>query len=57
MLKKIAPWLAGGTLLFVVSWYLAIKYAMIVIAGAIGFGAGILYQNFRNKKGNLKNAN
>jgi hypothetical protein len=47
MVKNLLLWLTVGTLLFVVSWYL--DYPIIFIAGAIGFGANVLYQDFRNK--------
>jgi hypothetical protein len=50
MLKKIAPWLLGAVVVFALSWYLAIKFAIILIASAIGFGAGMAYQNFRTNK-------
>jgi hypothetical protein len=50
MLAKLTPWLLGGVVVFALSWYLAIKFAMILIASAIGFGAGMAYQSYRSKK-------
>ncbi|MCL5796537.1 MAG: hypothetical protein M1579_03435 [Gammaproteobacteria bacterium] len=49
-IKKLLPWIGGATLIFILSWYLAVKYAIVVIAAALGFAGGMAFQAFRNKK-------
>ena len=50
MVKKLLPWFLGGLAILVVSWFLAIKYAMVAIAFALGFGSGYLFKIFKEKK-------
>jgi hypothetical protein len=50
MFKKIIPWLGGGIIVFALSWYLAIKFAIVLIATVIGFFAGFSYGRYKNGK-------
>jgi hypothetical protein len=37
-------------LIFIVSWYIAIKFAIVLIAAVIGFFAGFSYKTYKDGK-------
>lgn len=56
-IKKILPYIIGLIVVFIISWYLAVKFAIVAIAFAIGFISGVAWSKYKTKTKNENQEN